>query len=306
MQDNQTQSHICVANTCLPVTQWRAEFLPAGDLQSDYYLGSAWRGALGYILKEHYPDLFSELYDTESDGGKQHPLVLSPVMASLIAPRDDNEGVFVDMIVCGKLCGKDRHLLDGLIRAGSSGLYGSPLHCLSLQQFHPDNGWRTAHGSLAPLNVASRTPALQAFTIRQAPPAATRVALHFLHPLRIKGPKGILKPHDFSVPELLTRILRRHHNLLYDWCGAGITDWHALKASVTGIRATDTRLVWHDWRRYSHRQEQHIPMGGLLGHIVLEGSGMAAVWPYLWLGQWLHVGKGTMMGLGQYALEALG
>jgi CRISPR/Cas system endoribonuclease Cas6 (RAMP superfamily) len=28
-------------------------------------------------------------------------------------------------------------------------------------------------------------------------------------------------------------------------------------------------------------------------------------WPYLWLGQWTHVGKGTSMGMGAYTIETL-
>jgi len=31
---------------------------------------------------------------------------------------------------------------------------------------------------------------------------------------------------------------------------------------------------------------------------------LAQVWPWLWLGQWLHVGKETVLGMGGYTLEA--
>ena len=34
-------------------------------------------------------------------------------------------------------------------------------------------------------------------------------------------------------------------------------------------------------------------MGGLIGEIELTGPALAALWPGLWLGQWVHVGKGT-------------
>ena len=30
---------------------------------------------------------------------------------------------------------------------------------------------------------------------------------------------------------------------------------------------------------------------------------LAALWPWLWLGQWLHVGKNATMGMGGYALQ---
>jgi CRISPR/Cas system endoribonuclease Cas6 (RAMP superfamily) len=47
-------------------------------------------------------------------------------------------------------------------------------------------------------------------------------------------------------------------------------------------------------------------MGGLLGRFSLAGEGLEPFWPYLWLGQWTHAGKGTSMGLGQYRIGGAG
>ena len=46
-------------------------------------------------------------------------------------------------------------------------------------------------------------------------------------------------------------------------------------------------------------------LGGVLGRWTLHGSpeALAALWPWLWLGQWHHVGKNATMGLGGYALQ---
>jgi CRISPR/Cas system endoribonuclease Cas6 (RAMP superfamily) len=69
----------------------------------------------------------------------------------------------------------------------------------------------------------------------------------------------------------------------------------------------DTRdLHWHDWTRYSSRQQQEMTLGGALGRWTLRGSAdtLAALWPWLWLGQWLHVGKNATMGMGGYTLES--
>jgi CRISPR/Cas system endoribonuclease Cas6 (RAMP superfamily) len=45
-------------------------------------------------------------------------------------------------------------------------------------------------------------------------------------------------------------------------------------------------------------------MGGLVGGIATELTAGSPLWPYVWLGQWLHVGKGTSMGLGRYTIQA--
>lgn len=44
-------------------------------------------------------------------------------------------------------------------------------------------------------------------------------------------------------------------------------------------------------------------MSGIVGRAELSGEALAACLPLLWLGQWLHVGKGTSMGLGRYVLS---
>jgi hypothetical protein len=43
-------------------------------------------------------------------------------------------------------------------------------------------------------------------------------------------------------------------------------------------------------------------MGGLTGEITFADSDLEPFWPWLWLGQWTHAGKGAVMGLGGYRL----
>jgi hypothetical protein len=43
-------------------------------------------------------------------------------------------------------------------------------------------------------------------------------------------------------------------------------------------------------------------LGGVIGEWTLRGD-LASLMPWLWLGQWLHVGKNATMALGKYSLE---
>ena len=63
-------------------------------------------------------------------------------------------------------------------------------------------------------------------------------------------------------------------------------------------------LRWFDWRRYSSRQRQEMALGGVVGHIQLKAQHetMARLWPWVWIGQWLHVGKNATFGMGQYRI----
>jgi hypothetical protein len=75
-------------------------------------------------------------------------------------------------------------------------------------------------------------------------------------------------------------------------------DYRALKASAETAEFAGKSLRWTDWRRWSGRQQQLVPMGGLLGTLSLALRGLKPFWPFLSLAPWVHAGKGTTMGLG--------
>lgn len=47
-------------------------------------------------------------------------------------------------------------------------------------------------------------------------------------------------------------------------------------------------------------------MGGVVGVVEYEGEAevVRPYWPLLRLGEWVHVGKGAVMGMGRYRVEA--
>jgi len=63
-------------------------------------------------------------------------------------------------------------------------------------------------------------------------------------------------------------------------------------------------LRWYDWERYSSRQETRMRLGGLVGEVEFEGE-LAEFLPYLFLGELIHLGKGTSFGLGRYGVEVI-
>jgi CRISPR/Cas system endoribonuclease Cas6 (RAMP superfamily) len=65
------------------------------------------------------------------------------------------------------------------------------------------------------------------------------------------------------------------------------------------IKIVKRVLYWHDWERYSNRQETRMKMGGFMGEITYEGD-FEPFLPYIRLGEYMHVGKGSSFGLGRY------
>ena len=78
-------------------------------------------------------------------------------------------------------------------------------------------------------------------------------------------------------------------------------DAHALIAAARAVEHV-SHLQWLRRDRYSHRKEASVPMGGFLGKIRFEGD-LTPFLPFIYLGEYLHIGHHTAFGFGQYRIE---
>lgn len=140
--------------------------------------------------------------------------------------------------------------------------------------------------------------ALDMESLRHAPPE--RVALEFVTPTRLRQEADLVVKPEFAT--LATALLRRCTVLAEVHCGfQGRLPAREILADATDVRVVASDLRWHDWERYSARQEARMALGGFLGRITFEGP-LSPWWPLLRLGEALHVGKGTAFGLGKYRM----
>jgi hypothetical protein len=129
------------------------------------------------------------------------------------------------------------------------------------------------------------------------------ITLHLQTPLRIKE-RGHLV-NEISFPLLIRSIFRRL-DLLGRVHGDGplilpYTDYLQQAAAVSAVPEANS-LYWTEWRRYSNRQKVHMNMGGYCGSIRYQGD-LGPFLPYLKMAAVLHLGKGTVYGLGKIAIE---
>jgi hypothetical protein len=75
----------------------------------------------------------------------------------------------------------------------------------------------------------------------------------------------------------------------------------ALLRQAATVRVVERRLAWRELFRASGRHGRLLPMGGLVGEVVLEGD-LAPLLPWLVWGTLVHVGKDAAMGNGALAL----
>lgn len=128
----------------------------------------------------------------------------------------------------------------------------------------------------------------------------TRLRLRLHTPIRLKDAGHYTSRLDFAL--LVRALLRRASDLARFHCGAELDlDYRSWIERAAGVSAVATTLRWHDWERYSQRQEQRMKLGGLVGEVEFTGE-WAPFLPLLRLGAALHVGKGTGFGLGRYEI----
>jgi len=302
---------------------YRFELTALQELQLAAYPGSAFRGLLGHGLKRTvcvtrlprcegclleatcpYPLLFETPGVAVGETSPRfatapHPFVLR---ASWDGPRQLAEGERFEVGIT--LFGRANSLLPYVVHAmdvaGSRGIgRGRGRFAVeALRQEQPGSAGSqviyTASGGRLVQSDAGIPPV-------PSPPMEADIEL--VTPLRLKRQGRLVGPAELDARQLLTALARRFESLSKYYgrpCEPSNPGWVAEAAANTDL--VSKQLRWTDWTRYSSRQHASMEMGGLMGRVTLGGSGLGSVWPLLFLGQWLHLGKGTSLGLGQYRL----
>jgi len=127
-----------------------------------------------------------------------------------------------------------------------------------------------------------------------------RLTLHFLTPTRIKHRGKLTKDVDFEI--ILRGLLRRILLLSELHCDQKLDiNCEQLLRKAEAVRTVHNSLHWQDWQRYSSRQQARMKLGGFLGQIAFQGD-LDKFMPFIRLGEYLHLGKGTSFGLGKYRI----
>ncbi|AUB81703.1 CRISPR system precrRNA processing endoribonuclease RAMP protein Cas6 [Candidatus Thiodictyon syntrophicum] len=309
-----------------PLARFNFALRALDDIALPDYPGSAWRGLLGHGLRRTacvtrqptcagclliHQCVYSLIFETppppahDSAGftAMPHPFVLD---LDPQAPRRYHSGaaLALGITLIGPAIGQLPYLIHALTAAGTQGLgWERGRFALEAVQRETAPGtalWETVYDTGSGACRQGQVPPLN------PPPAPALVRLRLLTPLRIKHHGRFIGPEQFTLTDLLRHLYNRLQRLALMYGGQPQTfDWPKAQALLSGLRLQDPALTWHDWTRYSSRQQTLMQLGGLMGDLVIGGPALSQVWPELWFGQWAHVGKGTAFGLGAYRLEAI-
>ncbi len=120
-------------------------------------------------------------------------------------------------------------------------------------------------------------------------------------PLRLKFANSLVADLPFHI--LVRAMLRRISALMIFYNGGEPPlDYRGLtRRAEEKVSIVDSDLHWYKWERYSNRQKQKMPMGGMIGSVVYKGP-MGDFIPLIRFCEKTHVGKQTAFGLGKISL----
>ena len=132
-----------------------------------------------------------------------------------------------------------------------------------------------------------------------APHNTDEIELEFITPTSIKV--NGKWTDNLTFEHLIRNLLRRIRFLSYFHCGEDLDiDAPALIEASAAVNH-NSRLNWLRKDRYSYRAEKSVPMGGFMGKIRFSGE-LEPFLPFIYLGEYLHIGHHTAFGFGQYGI----
>jgi hypothetical protein len=175
-------------------------------------------------------------------------------------------------------------------------------HLTGVSMSQPDDLWQSIFDGQVIHMVFPDTLSTTTLAQQVAHLSSSRITIHFHTATRIQQESKYL--HRFEFHHFIRTLLRRISTMLYFHCN------HTLDMDFVGLirQAEQVRIVqdgrrWQAQHRFSSRQQAEVRMDGVVGPVTFEGN-LAPFLPLLVLGQWLHVGKGCVMGLGRYELAS--
>ncbi len=276
------------------------------------FKGSTFRGKFGHVLKrticlqthrdcercdlrETCPYLY--LFETKSRENQQvvRPFVIEPPLTERrYIPRDFL--LYLHIILFGKAIDYFPYFLYSFRRMGEEGIgEDRGYYRIATVRVVDGDGKRTEIYDARQERLQTHFPRinLDDFTVSFIP----QITLEFITPVRIYIKKQFQTELPF--PVLLRAILRRYRSLQY-FHGNGAVERYPINwEEAERVEVVHQELHFRRTQRYSNRQKAPLSISGMVGRITYRGN-LGTFWPWIKMGEYLHIGKGTVFGLGGY------
>jgi hypothetical protein len=200
----------------------------------------------------------------------------------------------LDLTLFGRACEMYPYVIFAFLRAGEQG-FGVRRHRFELREtLWFDKAWTPLYDGEKKSLVRMATPQ----TIQPNGGLSSPLTLRFLTPTRIKTDSKLTMEPSFR--QLAVKMITRVLEIAHFHAPGSIVDWNFkdLIEASKDVRIVESKLFWEDVKRYSNRQNTQMTLGGFWGEMVLEGE-LEPFEKLFHTCEVLHVGKGTVFGLGK-------
>ncbi len=292
-----------------------------------YYLGSTWRGIIGWELKALICPLPGCKDCHQCILGDNCPYYLlfekrteipgifnSPRGYVLFAPvREDSQRISLNISLFGYCCKFLPVILQALARAQSKGLgrNRTPFSIESISEHTP-------HKNITiDLTRDILTQFSGPFPLKEwldpSENHSSEYCLQFSTPMRLRKKGKYLSDLDLKFMFMtLARRLEAMACIYSDGVEMGKSKWQAVQnyfSFFDGFSTTDQNtqlsenkifknMRWDDYSRFSNRQKRKVPMGGLVGYCSFAAD-VPKLEKWIKCAEIMHIGKGASMGLGR-------
>ena len=291
-----------------PISRYQVKFQAQENIQLPKYAGSTLRGAFGHALKS-----MACLTASRNKGVCHCEPVERCLYRQLFDPpkkalkyQDRLQDIAPPFVI-------EAHSLPEQIQKGERATFYTVIigHFAHQQQIMIQLAWQRAlaEGIGQNLSKGGEQSRLISFNLCDQPKQQmdhlTTVRLDLFTHARLQHRGQFLNPQSFNLTHFAQALVRRYLSLVETYSDIELNkdDLIQLNDEVLQLKGSH-QLEWINWSRYSSRQKQKMNLDGLMGSITLENVSERLFY-YLYLGQWLHVGKGCVFGLGQYTLKAI-
>lgn len=307
----------------LPVQRYRLVFETTADRALPAFAGNVWRGAFGHALRElacltsaascdgcgrRAECAYAYLFETPPAANaalmRLYPNAPHPFVLRELAGAGAGRAVLLLTLV-GKARGMLALVVEALRLAAQDSRNGRGIGGEQLQLRETQQEIGLASDSW--LRIDGERGLLRPVEVQQAAtpmPLLSDIRLRFITPLRVKREGKTLTASSLDFAAFFGTLMRRISML------QAFHTEQALQAPFAELAARSREVLmrsqWQaaEQRRFSNKQKRAMPMDGLLGFLELAAADAQAFWPFLWLGQFVHVGSAATMGLGAYEIEA--
>lgn len=256
------------------------------------------RGVWGAALHDSAPAAYRRVFVGSGPANSRAPCyILRPAAPP---PAAGPDGAALDFLLWGAALADDNALCAAWHEAAERGLGSDrvPFALDAMPSLGPDGTVYAADNAAKPAVWTLDTAAWPL----PGDPATAPVRLRFEAPLRVlRDGKRIAKP---ALPDLIVAACRR----LAQAAGLAASRAKPWQSAAAELARTTPARPWrgqrYDLQRYSGTQQADIRLHGTAGWLDLP-RGPGSLWPILAAAQWLHIGKGTVYGMGQLSVEAL-